>query len=222
MSDLQILGFTLKIALVSTLLILPVALALAAWLRSLPHALRAVLESLASLPLVLPPTAIGLILLEMLSRDSSIGRLLERGGLQVLFTPAAVVMAASVMSFPLMFRSFRVALESVDPRFVSIARTLGAGPSSTFFRVLLPLSWRGLLSGILLAYTRAVGEFGATVMIAGNIPGRTQTLALAIYQRVQTGREETADSLLMFALVIAFVAVGASEALTWKQARRMR
>ncbi|HUO85483.1 MAG TPA: molybdate ABC transporter permease subunit [Thermoanaerobaculia bacterium] len=222
MSDLPILLFTLKIGLFSTLLVFPLALALAAVIRFLPAGPRVAVEVFGSLPLVLPPTAVGLLLLEMLSRDTPAGAFILNRGIEVLFTPTAVVVATSVMSFPLMFRSFRVAIDSVDPRYYGVARTLGAGPAGAFFRVVLPLSWRGLAAGVLLGWTRAIGEFGATVMVAGNIPGRTQTLALAIYQRVQSGREETAIPLVLFAVILALIAVAGSEWLSWTQTRRSR
>jgi molybdate transport system permease protein len=118
-----------------------------------------------------------------------------------------------VMSFPLMARAFRIALGSSQRRLTDMARTLGASPSSAFFRVALPIAWPGLLSGIVLAWCRAIGEFGATILIAGNIPGRTQTLALAIYQHVQTGREREAVPLILLSIGISFGAIIASELL---------
>lgn len=216
----NIVLFTLKIAAIATALIFPVALAAAAVVPRLPPRSRAAVDTILSLPLVLPPTAVGFLLLELFSRQHRVGAFLEQIGIEVLFTPAAVVLATAVMSFPLMFRSFRVGLESVDPRLVAVARTLGATPASAFFRVVLPLSWRAILSGVVLAYCRAIGEFGATIVIAGNIPGRTQTLALAIYQHIQTGRDRDAVQLLVFSMALGFAAILSSELLMRRQLRK--
>jgi molybdate transport system permease protein len=216
----QILLFTLAVSAISTISIAPIALLLAGW------SWRAgkkgfVLDALGALPLVLPPTAIGFLLLEILSRRSPIGAFLERLGIEVLFTPKAVILACAVMSFPLMFTAFRVAIETSDRRYFDVARTLGASPIRAFVRVTLPLAWRGLLSGFLLAFCRALGEFGATILIAGNIPGRTQTLALAIYDRVQNGSDHEAALLVAYVVVMAWVLVAISSVLIAQQRRRL-
>ena len=196
----MIVLFTLKVALVSTLAITPPALLLAAVSWRAGAKTRAVLDALGVMPLVMPPTAVGFILLQLLWRD-------------VLFTPAAVVIACAVMSFPLMFTAFRVALDTSDRRLFDIARTLGASRMGAFARVTLPLAWRGLLSGAILAWCRAIGEFGATILIAGNIPGRTQTIALAIYDHVQSGRDHEAMLLVGYVALIAFASMLACELL---------
>jgi molybdate transport system permease protein len=216
----HILLFTLAVAGISTICIAPVALALAAWSwRAGTKGL--VLDALGALPLVLPPTAIGFVLLEILSRRSAIGAFLDRIGIEILFTPKAVVLACAVMSFPLMFTAFRVAIETSEKRYFDVARTLGASPLRAFVRVTLPLAWRGLLSGILLAFCRALGEFGATILIAGNIPGRTQTMALAIYDRVQSGNDREAAVLVGCVVVIAWLLVSVSSILIMQQRRRL-
>jgi molybdate transport system permease protein len=197
--------FTLKVALISTLVIAPPALLLAALSWRAGRKTRVLLDSLGALPLVMPPTAVGFILLQLLWRD-------------VLFTPAAVVIACAVMSFPLMFTAFRVALDTSDRRLFDIARTLGASRSRAFARVTLPLAWRGLLSGAILAWCRAIGEFGATILVAGNIPGRTQTIALALYDDVQSGRDHHAMQLVAYVALIALVSMIACELLM----KRMR
>lgn len=220
MPDLPLLLFTLRIAAISTAVIAPLALMLAAFASHAPR-LRPFLDAAGSLPLVLPPTAVGFVLLELLSRRGPLGRVLEGAGIEVLFTPTAVVIACGVMSFPLMFTAFRVAIDTSDLRYVQIARTLGATPLSAFWRVTLPLAWRGLLSGVVLAYCRALGEFGATILIAGNIPGRTQTLALAIYERVQSGRQEEATPLLFYVVIIALTSVILAEVLVRRQRERL-
>jgi molybdate transport system permease protein len=215
--NLWIVLFTLRVAALSTAIIFPIALGIAALLPRLPPRARTIVETLCSLPLILPPTAVGFLLLEVFSRHHWLGAWLDARGIEVLFTPAAVVIATSVMAFPLMFRAFRVALDAVDRRYVDVARTLGATPLSAFLRVVMPLAWRGILAGIVLAYCRAIGEFGATIVIAGNIPGRTQTLALGIYQHIQSGREEQAVQLLVFSIVLGIAAMAASELLMKRQ-----
>jgi molybdate transport system permease protein len=210
---LSIVLFTLGIAAVSTALILPWGVGAAWLLARFRFPLKGAVETLLSLPLVLPPTAVGLLLLELLRRDGPVGRALEAAGVEVVFTWKAVVLATSVMSFPLLVRSARTALEEVDPRLHALARTLGCGPWSAFFRVTLPLAWRGILAGTLLAFSRALGEFGATILVAGNIPGRTQTLALAIFHQVQLGRDDEALRLAAITALLAFAAVALTERL---------
>ena len=214
-----IILFTLRVAAESTLLIAPLALALAVAVRGIPLRFRVVVESLVTLPLVLPPTAIGLLLFEFFSRRHSAGAMLDRAGVEVLFTPAAAVIAAAVMSFPLMFRAFRLGIDSGNFRLFGIARTLGVGPVRAFFKVIIPLSWPAIVSGLLLAWCRAIGEFGATILVAGNIPGRTETISMAIYNRVQSGLEEQTAFLMASVVVLAFLAIGTSELLTRGQQR---
>jgi len=218
-SDGSILLLTLRVAAVSTLVILPVAVG-AAWLlarRAGPG--RTFAETILSLPLVLPPTAVGLLLLEALRRSGPLGRLLDRAGIEIVFTWKAVVVATAVMSFPLLVRPVRSAFEEIDPRLLAMARSLGNTPFQAFRRVALPLSWRGILAGTLLAFSRALGEFGATILIAGNIPGRTQTLALAIFQRTQIGQDDAALRLVAVTVVLAFVTVWTTEVITRRKAR---
>lgn len=218
--DFSILLLTLRVAAIATLLILPVGI-LAAWhLARHRGAGRTLLETLLSLPLVLPPTAVGLLLLEALRKSGPIGRLLDEAGIEVLFTWKAVVLATAVMSFPLLVRPARTAFEEIDPRLLTMGRSLGSGPFSVFRRVALPLAWRGVLSGTLLAFSRALGEFGATIMIAGSIPGRTQTMALAIFQRTHIGQDDAAMRLVGVTVVIAFAAVWTTEILTRRRAQK--
>jgi molybdate transport system permease protein len=217
--DASIVLLTLRVAAISTLLILPIAVS-AAWLLARRSGSgRTLVETLLSLPLVLPPTAVGLLLLEALRRSGPIGRLLDRAGVEVVFTWKAVVLATAVMSFPLLVRPVRAAFEEVDPRLLAMARSLGSSPLAAFRRVALPLAWRGILAGTLLAFSRALGEFGATILIAGNIPGRTQTLALAIFQRTQIGQDAAALRLVAVTVVLAFVTVWSTEVITRKKAR---
>ena len=210
----QITWFTSWVAVVSTLCILPPGLALA-WLlarRDWPG--KSVVETLVALPLVIPPVATGLLLLKLLGRRGVIGHWLETSlGLEIVFTWKAVVVATAVMSFPLLVRTARVAFESVNPRVEHVARTLGAGPWRVFWTITLPLARPGVIAGAVLAFARALGEFGATVMLAGFIPGKTETLSLSIYHLVQLGRDSEALVLLAIAVALAFGAVWFSERL---------
>ncbi|MFY1831724.1 molybdate ABC transporter permease subunit [Myxococcus fulvus] len=217
-----LVGFTVTVAAVATLVILPPGVAVAYALSRWRGPGRGVVDTVLALPLVLPPTAVGLVLLELLGREGPLGRVLDSMGVEVVFTPGAVVLASAVMAFPLLVRSARSGFEEVDPRLVAVARTLGDSRARAFFRVTLPLAWRGVVVGALLAFSRALGEFGATVLVAGNIPGRTQTLSLAIFQYTQLGQDAEALRLAGIAALLAFVAVYATEGLTRWRGRRVR
>lgn len=211
------IAFTIRAALGATaLLIVPGTLV--AWLLARRDWRgKSVVETLVALPLVIPPVATGLILLELLGRRGPIGSILHRAGIDVVFTWRAVVAAMSVMAFPLFVRSARFAFEQVSRRYEEIARTLGASEWRVFFTVTLPLAKRGIVGGSLLAFARALGEFGATVLVAGNIPGRTSTIAVSIYNAVQLGQDDQAMHLLAVSVAIAFGAVWTSE---WLLRRR--
>lgn len=207
-------------AALATLVIFPFGLAAALGLARYQGPGKGVIETLLALPLVLPPTAIGLLLLELLGRRGPLGSWLAAHGIEVVFTWKAVLLATAVMSFPLLVRSARTAFEEVDPRLIGLARTLGCGPLRAFFRVTLPLAWRGVLAGTVLAFSRALGEFGATVMVAGNIPGKTQTLALAIFHDNQIGRDDRAMVLAGVTVALAFAALWTTEWITRRRTRR--
>lgn len=219
-AEWQIVGFTVGVAAFATLLILPPGLAVAWLLARRSWRGKALVETLVALPLVMPPVATGLILLKLLGRRGPIGAFLHRLDLDVVFTWRGVVAAMAVMSFPLLVRGARVAFEEVNPRLEQIARTLGASDARVFVTITLPLAFRGILGGTLLAFARALGEFGATILVAGNIPGRTSTLSLAIYNFVQLGKDADAFRLLAVAVAVAFVAVWASEQLLRRGAAR--
>jgi molybdate transport system permease protein len=173
-----------------------------------------VVETFVALPLVLPPVVTGLVLLKLFGRRGPVGRwLYETFDLDIVFTWRAVVLALAVMSFPLLVRTLRAAIEEVNPVLEQMARTLGAGEWRVFFRVTLPLARRGLFAGILLAFARALGEFGATILVAGNIPGKTTTLSVEIYQLVQLGQDAHVWTLALIAAAIAFAALWISERL---------
>jgi molybdate transport system permease protein len=209
----QITVFSLVIALASTILILPLATFVAWLLARKDWPGKTIVETIVMLPLVIPPVATGLILLKIFGRRSFVGRWLYDRGVEILFNWKGVLIAMAVMSFPLLVRSARSAFAEVNPRLEQIAATLGAAAPRIFFAVTLPLAWRGVVAGCLLAYSRALGEFGATIMVAGNIPGRTQTLSLAIFSFVQLGRDREAFILVGVTLAIAFAAVALSERL---------
>ena len=208
----QVTWFTAGVAALSTLLILPFGVALAWMLARRDWPGKSIVETLVALPLVIPPVATGLLLLKFLGRRGPLGGWLERTfGWEIVFTWRGVVVATAVMSFPLLVRTARVAFENVSPRLEQVARTLGAGPWRVFASITLPLAMRGLVAGALLAFARALGEFGATIMVAGYIPGKTATLALSIYHLVQLGRDAEALGLLAISVAIAFGAVWTSE-----------
>jgi molybdate transport system permease protein len=207
----QLISFTVRMAALSTLVVLPLGLALAWCLARLQWRGKALLETLVTVPLVLPPVVTGLALLKLFGRRGPIGQLLHNTfGLDVIFTWRAVVIALAVMSLPLFVWAARTAFEEVDRGFEQIARTLGAGEWRIFFTITLPLARRGVFAGTLLAFARALGEFGATIMVAGNIPGQTTTLSVAIYQYVQLGEDAHAWLLAGVSAVLAFLAVLAS------------
>jgi len=221
-AGLGIVFFTLEMAAATTALVLVPGVAAAFVLARYRGPGRSVLDTLLSLPLVLPPTAVGLVLLDVLARPRALGSWLASHGIEIVFTWKAVVLASAVMSFPLLVRSARTAFEEVDPRLVGLARTLGCSPLRGFLRVTLPLAWRGVLAGVVLAFSRALGEFGATIMVAGNIPGRTQTLALAIFHDVETGHDERAFVLAGWTVALAFAALWAAEAVARRRAAEWR
>jgi molybdate transport system permease protein len=209
--DWQVVRFTIWAALMSVALIVPPGLALAWILARWQWRGKSLVETFVTLPLVVPPVATGLILLHLFGRKGPLGKLLSSLGVDVVFTWKAVVLALSVMSLPLLVRSARAAFEGVNVRLENVARTLGASPWRVFFTISLPLAKRGIAAGIILAFARALGEFGATIMVAGNIPGRTSTMALEIFHSVQLSKDDHAWRLLAVSAVIAFAAVWTSE-----------
>ena len=203
----RITWFTVLCAAGATVLILPPGVVLA-WLlarRKFPG--RVLVETFVSLPLVMPPVATGLILLILLSRRGRIGGWLERLGIEIVFTWKAVVLAMAIMGLPLLVRTARAGFEQVNARYERVAATLGASPVRIFFTISLPLAWPSVLAGAVLAFARALGEFGATIIVAGNIPGATRTLAVAIYGYAETGQDSLAFGLMLVSVAIAFVAL---------------
>ena len=214
----QIVWFTAWVSALSTLMILPFGLGVA-WLlarRQWPG--KSLIETLISLPLVMPPVATGLILLKLLGRRGPVGTFLhDTLNLDLIFTWRGVLISLGVMSFPLLVRSARVAFEEVNPRLEQIAATLGASAMRVFCTITLPLALRGIVSGMLMAFARALGEFGATIMVAGNIPGETSTISLSIFQSVQLGQDAAAFRLLGVSVAMALLAVWTGEWLTQRR-----
>ncbi len=222
-SDLALLAWSAWCALLSVSVLAVPAVAAAWWLAQPgARAPRVGVEALCTLPLVLPPTAVGLLLLQVLAADAPVGRWLQQVGVEVVFTPAGVVLSGAVMGLPLLLRSARTAFEQVDGRCVAVARTLGRTRAGAFWVVELPLAARGLAAGALLAFCRALGEFGATILVAGNIPGRTQTVPLAIFQRAQAGEDAAALRLVGLATAAAFAVVLVHEWLLGREGGRAR
>lgn len=208
---------SLKVSLWATAVILPPGVLLGLLLARRQFPGRSLVETIVSLPLVLPPTAVGYLLLMLLARHGMLGHETLGFDLDLLFTWKGAVIASSIMALPLVARTARVAFEQVDPRLEGMGRTLGLGPLRTFVTITLPLARKGLAAAAILGFSRALGEFGATIMVAGNIPGRTQTLALAIFSDMQAGEEDEAMRLLGLTVVLAFAAIWAAEMLTRRE-----
>jgi molybdate transport system permease protein len=192
---------SIQVAFTSTFIAFVFGLALALWLAKAKFRGKSLVETLVNLPLILPPTVLGYYLLIILGRSGPFYFL----GFRIVFTWFAAVIASSVVALPLMVQSSRAAIESVDTQFEKAAGTLGAPPWRVLLDVTLPLARRGILAGMVLSFARSLGEFGATLMIAGNIPGRTQTLPLAIYDLVQANRLKEANTAVLIMTVVAFV-----------------
>jgi len=200
---------SMQVSFVGVLISLPFGIAIG-WLFARKHFFgKAILETVVNLPLVLPPVLTGYLLLVAFGRRGFIGSHLEAWfGLRLVFDWKGAALAAAVVSFPLMVRAIRIALRSVDPKLEQAARTLGASPLDTFVTVSLPLARHGVIAGCVLAFARSLGEFGATIMIAGSIPGQTQTIPLYIFDRLQTSDGiEGSTSIVLFSVVIAAVAL---------------
>jgi molybdate transport system permease protein len=206
--DAQVIGLTLGTATLSTLIIFPFGVVLAWLLARKEWPGKSLVETLVALPLVMPPVATGLILLNLLGRRGPVGAFLQNVlGTEIVFTWKAVVAAMAVMSFPFLVRTVRLAFEEINPRLEHVARTLGASPLRVFTTITLPLALRGMVAGAVWAFARALGEFGATVLVAGNIPGRTTVMSVAIYSDIQLGDDSHAYQLLCVSAVLAFAAI---------------
>ncbi|MEN6440676.1 MAG: molybdate ABC transporter permease subunit [Syntrophobacter sp.] len=208
---LQPLLLTLKVAAVATLAAFLLGVLLAFLLARGRFRGREMLDSFLTLPLVLPPTVLGYYLIVLVGRKGLIGRwLYDYFGITLMFTWQGAALAAAIVSFPLVLKSARTAFENVDKNLEKAARTLGLSEPGVFFRVSFPLAWRGILAGTMLAFARAMGEFGATLMVAGNLPGKTQTLSLAVYDAVQAGNESLASALVLITSLVCMIVLVSS------------
>jgi molybdate transport system permease protein len=213
--DLSPLWLTLRVAGMATLAAFLVGVNLAFLVARSRFWGREGVDSLATLPLVLPPTVLGYYLIVVIGRQGWLGHWLqETWGVSLIFTWQGAAVAAAVVSLPLIYKSARAAFEGVDPNLENAARTLGLSEAAVFLRVSLPLAWRGILAGAMMAFARAMGEFGATLMVAGNLPGKTQTLSIAVYDAMQAGNDAAATVLvLVISLVCLSILVVSGRAL---------
>jgi len=198
---------SLKVAAIATAITFLVGLSLARLFSTRRVPFRGLWEALLLLPLVFPPTLTGYLLLVLFGKRGLLGGALDQVGLSVVFTWVAAVIASFVVSLPLMYQSCKAALRGVEPQYAQAARTLGVAEGRIFLRITLPIAAPGILAGTALSLARALGEFGATLMVAGNIPGRTQTIPLALYSAVEGGRSTDANILLGVTVAISFCLV---------------
>lgn len=216
--DLNPLWISLKTALVATAITFILGIIIARWMATREFKGKSLLDGIFILPLVLPPTVVGFILLRILGRNGWLGSFFFEIGRPVVFSWSATVIAAAVVSFPLMYQTARGAFEQIDANIEDAARTLGASEGTVFWRITIPMAWPGIAAGTILAFARSLGEFGATLMLAGNIPGRTQTIPVAIYFLVEGGRQQQAVTWVMVILLISLVSIVALN--YWKKYQR--
>ena len=214
-AEVAALSLSIKVALLSLIVTFPLGL-LVGWLlakRTFPG--KAFLNTLVMLPLVLPPIVSGYLLLILLGKHGFIGRFIyQTFGIEIVFSELAVVIAVSVISFPLLVRGIVTGMEAVPVELENAARTLGASPIKVFFTITLPMAHRGVIGGTILGFSKSLGEFGATIMVAGNIPGKTQTMALAIFSAVHLGEDVSVYRLVFISTVVAFAAIWLTERFT--------
>lgn len=202
--DLSPLWITLKISFTATVIVFFTGLLLA-WAVTLLKRGKALADAVLSLPLVLPPTVVGFILLILLGANSPVGRLLDKLGGRIVFTWQGAVAAAAVVSFPVMYRGIRGALEQVDPSVIQAARTLGLSEFTILRRIMVPAAFPGITAAAVLSFARSLGEFGATLMVAGNIPGQTRTMSVAVYTAMQSSNRELAYIWVLIIVVYSLV-----------------
>ncbi|QJD92344.1 molybdate ABC transporter permease subunit [Duganella dendranthematis] len=209
------LRLSLKVACWATLIDVVFGVALGYLLARKRFPGRELLDAVLTLPMVMPPTVLGYYMLVIIGRNGIIGAWLQQHfGINLIFTWQAAVIAAAVVAFPLVLKGARAAFEAIDTQFEQAARVLGVSPFGVFLRVTLPLAWRGVLGGTLLAFARSMGEFGATLMVAGSIPGKTQTLSIAVYEAVQAGQDDHANLLVIITSVVCVTVLVAANKLT--------
>ncbi|MEW6492373.1 MAG: molybdate ABC transporter permease subunit [Cyanobacteriota bacterium] len=207
--DLSPLWISIKTALVATIFAFWLGIAVARWMFEYQGKGKGIIDGILTLTLVLPPTVVGFLLLLLLGRNSPVGQLLLQLGLNIIFTWPATVIAASVVAFPLMYKAVLGAFEQVDRDFINCARTLGASELKIFWQIILPLAWPGVIAGTILAFARALGEFGATLMLAGSIPGKTQTMPIAIFFAAEAGNMRVAMIWVLIMVAISLIVIAA-------------
>lgn len=198
---------SIRVAVIATVVVTCFGLPLSRLLARAEFFGKDALEAVITLPLVLPPSVVGYGLLMLIGKNGLLGKILADMGVTLIFTWWAAVLASTVVAFPLMYQSAKAAFKSVDINFEKAARTLGASELRIFFTITLPLAWPGILAGLVLTFARALGEFGATLMVAGNIPGQTQTIPLAIYFAVDAGKNDMARTLVAIITVFSFIVI---------------
>ena len=211
--DLSAIELSLMVAVSATLVSTPLGIGVAYLLALKKMRGKAILEGIINLPLVLPPVVVGYLLLLAFGQNGIIGKFLNNLGIQVVFSLTGAVIASAVVGFPLLVRSIRIGMESIEPAYFNVARTLGSGWWDSFFTIILPLSGRAIFAGMTLMFARSLGEFGATVILAGNIPGVTQTIPLAIYEYTNVpGGDTMALTLCLVSICLSFTVLLVSEA----------
>ncbi len=202
--DLSPLIISIKTAGLATAITFVLGIYAARYIRHIKH-FQGIIDGIITLPLVLPPTVVGFFLLLFLGKNGFIGQFLQLFDISVIFSWPATVITATVVSFPLMYRTVRGTFEQIDADIISAARTLGMSEERIFWKITVPLSWPGIMAGMILSFARALGEFGATIMLAGNIPGKTQTMSTAIYSAVQANDQDTAFVWAAIIIVLSLV-----------------
>ncbi len=217
-AEITALILSIKVALLSLIVMFPPGLLVAWLLAKRDFTGKSLLNTLVMLPLVLPPVVSGYLLLILLSKHGIIGGYLYNVfNLELVFSQFAVVIAVSIISFPLLVRGIITGMESVPSELENTARTLGASPFKVFWTITLPLASRGIIGGTILGFSKSLGEFGATIMVAGNIPGKTQTMALAIFNAVNLGEDASVYRLVFISTIVAFIGIWLTERITLKQ-----
>ncbi len=202
--DLSPLWISLKTASVATVITSVLGIVAAEWMVACRSKWKGLIDGLLNLPLVLPPTVVGFILLALFGKNGPIGEVLALLNVSIVFTWAANILAAVTVSFPMMYKTVRSSIEQINPNYLNAAKTLGASKGRIFLRIVLPLAWPGIAAGTILAFARAMGEFGATLMIAGSIRGKTLTMPIAIFFASESGKDEEA---LLWVLVIVAISL---------------
>ncbi len=219
--DFTAIRLSLMVASSATIITLPIGFAAAYLLAFSNMRGKTFLEGILNLPLVLPPVVVGYLLLLLFGRNGWIGSVLNQFGINVIFSLKGAIIASSIVGFPLLVRSIRIGMEGIDKQYIQASRTLGASWCDTLISITIPLCYKATLAGMTLMFARSLGEFGATIILAGNIPGVTQTIPLAIYQYTSTpGGDEMALSLCMVSIGLSFVVLLMSEAVNRKMSRR--